>query len=341
VQPHTRFNRDFIDPFKPLFQAVRRPKKGSLFAGNHRASVDKSSSLQEKKHAERRHRKKARQSSLLNHSTPQTQMKINITPSLRSTLFVACASIAIPLQAQAQIASDNASNAAYSGAVWTDGSNGGTGFGGWGITNTPGFGGSAGTFIGNPSSAGISGMSATSFGFYANPLGSGANAEASRGMNTALQNGQTFSFQWGLNWDSDSATSFRGFKLKAVGSELININMSNSAVLKINGSDMFTQMGSAAFTLNFEQVSDTSLRVYGTGRDGSETYDNTFTVGGRADNFGFYFNATSVPDAPDTDNRQMYVNNLSIVPEPSTWVLIGIGSAFLLWRIRRKDYAGS
>lgn len=263
-------------------------------------------------------------------------MKINITPSLRSTLLVACASVAIPLQAQAQIASDNASNAAYSGG-WTNGSNGGTGFGGWGITNTSGS-GSAGNFIGNPSAAGITGMSATSFGFFANPPNSGANAAASRGFNTALLDGETFSFQWGLNWDSDTVGSNRGFNLKSGGSELLNINMSNSAVLTINGSTMFSNYGAQAFTLNFQQISSSSVRVYGTGRDGVEAYDNTFTgLSGRADNFAFYFNAT----VANVDQRQMYFNDLSIVPEPSTWVLIGIGSAFLLWRIRRKGYAGS
>lgn len=251
---------------------------------------------------------------------------------VRGALLAVCLSITAPFQAEAQIASDNAGN--YSGN-WTDGSNFGTGFGGWGFNNTQGS-GAAGTFIGNPSAGGISGMSATSFGFYANPPGSGANAGASRGFNAALLDGQTFSFQWGLNWDSDTAGSNRGFNLKSGGTQLININMANSAAITINGAPMFNNYGSQAFTLNFEQVSATSLRVYGTGRDGSETYNNTFTgLSGRADNFAFYFNAT----VANVDNRQMYFNNLSIVPEPSTSILIGIGSAFVLWRIRRK--AGS
>jgi hypothetical protein len=71
MQPHTLFALVFIDQFKPSFQGVRRPKKGSLFAGNHRASVDKSSSLQEKKYTERLHREMARQPSLLKSSTPE------------------------------------------------------------------------------------------------------------------------------------------------------------------------------------------------------------------------------------------------------------------------------
>jgi len=71
MQPHTLFTLDFIDQFKLTFQGVMRPKKGSLFAGNHRAYVDKSSSLQEKKHIERLHREMARHPSLLKPSTPE------------------------------------------------------------------------------------------------------------------------------------------------------------------------------------------------------------------------------------------------------------------------------
>jgi hypothetical protein len=27
---------------------------------------------------------------------------------------------------------------------------------------------------------------------------------------------------------------------------------------------------------------------------------------------------------------------LTVIPEPSTWALIGVGSAFVLWRLRRR-----
>jgi hypothetical protein len=233
--------------------------------------------------------------------------------------------------ASAQIASDNAGNAAYSGG-WSVGTNGGTGFGAWAFNNSPGS-GSAGVFIGDPSTAGISGMSSNSFGFYANPLGSGANAEVSRTLSSALQAGQTFSFQWGLNWDSGNATSNRGFNLRSGTSELLNINMSDSSVVTIQGSPMFNAYGTQAFTVNFEQVSPTSIRVYGTGRDGSETYNNTFTgLDGAADNFVFYFNAIDAQQP----NREMYMNNLSVIPEPSTYALIALGAAFVLWRVRRQ-----
>lgn len=242
--------------------------------------------------------------------------------------------------ATAQIASDNAGNYGTSGN-WTNGSNRGSGFGAWTFSSTNGT-GAGGVFIGDPSAAGILGMSATSFGFYANPLGSGANAEVSRPFSSALQAGQTFSFQWGLNWDSDSPTSNRGFNLRAGGTQLLNLNMSNSSVVTIQGSPMFSAYGMQAFTVNFEQVSVSSIRVYGVGRNGTETYDNTFTgLSAAADNFAFYFNATSVPSDPNQANRQMYVNNLSVVPEPTTYGLIALGAAFVLWHMRRRPSTGS
>jgi PEP-CTERM motif len=31
---------------------------------------------------------------------------------------------------------------------------------------------------------------------------------------------------------------------------------------------------------------------------------------------------------------------ITAIPEPTTWVLIGLGTAFVLWRIRRRSIAG-
>jgi hypothetical protein len=231
-----------------------------------------------------------------------------------------------PNHAQTIIASDNAGDAAYNSG-WTAGSDGGTGFGAWSFNHSQGSGG-AGIFIGNPALAGISGMSTNSFGFYANPLGSGANAEVSRSFDSAMAVGNTFSFLWGLNFDSNDANSNRGFNLRSGATQLININMANSAAITINGSPLFSQYGTQAFTLNFTYESSGNIRVAGIGRDGTEAFNQVVSVAaGAPDNFVFYFNAT---DTDAGDNRQMYLNNLQIIPEPSTPLLIGLGLAGLL-----------
>ena len=55
---------------------------------------------------------------------------------------------------------------------------------------------------------------------------------------------------------------------------------------------------------------------------------------------GFRMYQTSQGDF-EVDNIQIWNGAVatSAVPEPSTWALIGLGSAFLLWRIRRKNSA--
>jgi hypothetical protein len=235
------------------------------------------------------------------------------------SLFVA-ASFAVGSANAQFIAIDNGGN--Y-GSGWTDGSNGGSGFQPWVFNNTQGT-GSAGVFIGDPAAGGISGMSVESFGFFANPAGSGANAEVSRSLSAALGVGDTFSFQWGLNWDSDDAASNRGFNLFGGSEQLININMGNSSLITINGDPMFNEFGTQAFTLNFFHETAGNLRVFGIGRDGSESFNQVFAVTALPDRFSFYYNA-----AENNDNRQMYVNNLEVIPEPSTYALLTLGALAL------------
>ena len=210
------------------------------------------------------------------------------------------------------VAADSGSN--Y-GSGWADGSNQGSGFGPWSFNHTQdGVTSWAGVFIGPATAAGISGMGSNAFGFYANPPDSGANAEVQRSFAEPMTVGSTFSFDWGVNWDSDVANSYRGFSLLAGETELVYVNMGNSELISINGNPMFQNYGSQAMRLNFQYLADGSVRVWGTGRNGSETYDQTLTVpAGAPSRVKFYFNASRLPEPPNQDNRQMYVDNLSIV----------------------------
>ena len=70
---------------------------------------------------------------------------------------------------------------------------------------------------------------------------------------------------------------------------------------------MFVNYGTQAMPLSFEYVANGSIRVRGTGRDGTESYDQTLSVpAGAPSKMKFYFNASSVPEAPNQAYRQMY-----------------------------------
>jgi len=49
----------------------------------------------------------------------------------------------------------------------------------------------------------------------------------------------------------------------------------------------------------------------------------------------FNFNAGNTP------TRDQYFNSLTVVPEPSTYALIALGVAFVLWRVRRRVTSGA
>lgn len=245
-------------------------------------------------------------------------------------LFVAAALFTQSASGQV-LAFDTGSN--YDGSnPWVDTSNQGFGFDPWDITVNAGT-GFAGNFIGDPDAAGINGMSVESFGMFANPGGSGAFVTAGRPFSSALGIGQTFSVDWGVNWDSDSAGN-KGLNLYTGGlggTEVININQGGSATITINGDNMFTEYGTQVMTLNFERVSSTDLRVFAIGRDSIETYDNTFALGSSAVDAVLFY----ASDLASGDQRQPYFDNLQIVPEPSAYAFL-FALAALAWAVLRR-----
>lgn len=206
-------------------------------------------------------------------------------------------------------ASDQASN--YES--WTNGSNQGTGFGPWELVSGTTTGGFAGFFVGDPSSAGISGMSPQSFGLFANPGNNLNFARADRTFTAPLPVGATLSFKWGVNWDSDGVGN-KGFNLYSNGSQIINVNMGGSAQITINGNPMLNNYGTQAMTLNFKMENPTQLRISGTGRDGFETYNVVHTVSGPPDAIRFYASGLA-----GGDQRQPYFDQLSIISDPAAY----------------------
>ncbi len=227
---------------------------------------------------------------------------------------------------------DSASNVAYSSG-WTTGSNGGSGFGTWTITANSGTSGFAGSLIGDPTSAGITGMSTTSFVLYANPSGSEAFANADRSFANPLGVGESFSFQWGIHFDS-GASGNKGFNLYSGGTggaQLININNGGNSDITINGTNVGFGYGKNAMTWTFKLTSATNLQVDATDRDGNGAYSGNFAISGTSAPDAFRFYASNMQSG---DAAQPYFNNLSIVPEPSSLSLLALSGLALLRRRR-------
>ena len=245
---------------------------------------------------------------------------------------LAAAALAVGSNAYALLASDNGGN--Y-GSGWTNGANGGTGFNAWVIASDPGT-GFAGNFIGNPGDAGIGGMSSTSFGLYANTNGTGAFINADRAFSSAMSIGDSLSFLWGINFDSGSDGN-KGFNLYTGGTggtQLVNVNNGGSSDITLGGTNIGFAYGTNAMTWTFTLTDASTLAVSATARDGGASFSTNVAVSGAPDAVRFYASQTQ-----GGSEAQPYFNNLSVVPEPSTYALLGLsamGMAGYVIRRRRR-----
>jgi len=258
---------------------------------------------------------------------------------MKKFLTAAVMSAALSSGAFAQLTNAFDFGANYGGVGepgWTNGANAGFGFGDWIINNNNN--GStifAGNFIGNPADAGISGMSTESFGLYANPAGSGAFINAFRPLNTALQVGQTFSFQWGINFDGGNTTfGNKGFNLRVGTNQVVNVNNGGSSDIQFNSISTGMGYGTQVMTWSFTYTNATTLFVSANDRDGVGTFTTNVTVTGGISGFELY-----ASDMAGGTQRQPYYNDFSVtaVPEPSTYALLVLSAAaFGGYVVRRR-----
>lgn len=197
-------------------------------------------------------------------------------------------------------------------AGWTNGANGGTGFGPWSISvdnNPPTY--FAGAFVGDPTFAGITGFGTNAFGLYANPAGTAAAVSADRPFSSPLKVGETFSFQWAVNWDAGGGNKgFNVYSGGAGGTQLANVNQGDfPGNITFNGVNAITNFGTGPMTWSFTMTSSTNLLVTSTARDGSTNiaFTTNIAVSGPPDAARWYTTAMT-----PGDQRQSYFNNLRI-----------------------------
>ena len=229
---------------------------------------------------------------------------------------------------------DNASN--YPSNTWTNEANGGRGFQPWFLTSGNGTAGYGGNFVGNPSAAGITGMSSNSFGQFANPSGAGAYANAERVFSNALAVGQTLSFQWGINFDSgNGAFASKGVVFSAGLNEITGLNLRNagSSVITIGDADVGFGYGTNVMTWSFTRMGDKLYKVVANGRDGNGIYSNNITVSnGAMDKIKFYAYNIQAGDA-----AQPYFNDLTIITTDADSVAPSIALAQGVERVTWVD----
>ena len=207
---------------------------------------------------------------------------------------------------QAAEYTDAATN--YPGGGWTNGANGGTGFGAWSIVADGGEGGWAGCGIWDSAGAGL--LMGEAFGY----VGKVGYVNIDRAFAQALNVADRFALDFGVNWDSDGGN--KGFSLFANGVEVINVNHgSYPGEITLNGAPAITNYGTNTMRWTFTQEAADGIAVHATGRDGSETFSSTVTV---ANGYGYlgamrFYSSGLAADAPD--QRQSYFDNLTLEQE--------------------------
>ena len=227
----------------------------------------------------------------------------------------------------AGVASDNASTANYPGGTWTTGSNGGAGFGSWTLTSTPagGFSGSyiGGTAIGSPAFGIYSGGNNAATMLALRPF-TGGGLTAGQSFGVTIGNTPTINTGGQLGLSLMSGSSAR-WTLKFVGGG------SNWLLNDGGGSDFSSGQAYAANTplsLTFTYNGGSSYSyTFGTGSG------NNFTAAADISNLdGVQFFSVN-----QGNDQNMGINNLSVVPEPSTYALLALSAvAFGGYVVRRR-----
>ena len=225
------------------------------------------------------------------------------------------------------VADDDASFGGYAGGAWGQGTNGGFGFEPWLVEYTPGTDGR----VADPASIGIVGMDNPAFYLASTP---GAHIYTDRPFAAPLAIGQMFSFDLGLIGDN-GGTGTRGVELYASytsvanpGTKIIDIEQTSGNTISINGTPMFENDGVNSMTIYCVYESVGNLRVYGTGRDGSESFNTVVSVAAAPDAVRFGTENMTNMDA----SRHIFFNNLRITYADVNLATNVVGTTYL-WEI--------
>ena len=224
-------------------------------------------------------------------------------------------------------ADDNASN--Y-GDGWTDLSNNGTGFNPWGFTAD------ADDIIEIANSTAGAGDINTGINSFRIASDNGGDLDVFRtfGGGASLGAGDVFSFDLSVNYRNGN----KGFDLRSSDTGIFNFNVGSDNYF-FGGTDLgaegWVYVSDGVYSLEFGFVTETIMNAKITRTSGSDITRSfeipNVALSGPIDNFKFYVSGT---DNAQVQNN-LYFNNLTVIPEPSTYGFI-LGILALGTRARRR-----
>lgn len=208
----------------------------------------------------------------------------------------------------ASAAEDSAGN--YTTATFTNGSSMGTGFGAWDLWNVP-------ASLGDSTGGGGGDLNSTN-GYSFRFMGTGSNdwCNGKRNFGSALDVGDKMSFTFTYNWDGGG----RGVDIFSSSGQFANlINVTAGNTFQVNGSTLSTDWSpGAVVAVEVTQLTN-GVNVYLTRTVAGVTnlaYSTNVIHALPANGMSFYCGGYSCLPA-DTTNYAIFVNNLSIIPNPA------------------------
>jgi fibronectin-binding autotransporter adhesin len=134
---------------------------------------------------------------------------------------------------------------------------------------------------------------------------SGNYANITRNLSTGLGMGDSLTFYWGVNWDTDGGDNNKGFNLRAGDTELFNVNMGGSTAITVNGTGTGFDYGTTAMLVTVTRTA-TGYSFSMTSKSGSATFNTSITTSATLDTFAAYAGNNN-----GDINRNIYFNNFT------------------------------
>lgn len=246
---------------------------------------------------------------------------------MKKILLSSLAAAALAATGNAQVLIGSSSGSDYSTATWTNGAT--NAFGGWYITPDVG---TSNNISDSTGTTGRTSIGSQAFFIVGNSNSAYINVYAPLGG--LLSSGQSISLSANYGWGDGSrgieftsgGALFR-FEHDASGLSLKGTGFSDTSITN----DAYNQ----AFTYNIAYVDASTVAVTASLYGGGSLLSTNITVSAMPNEIKFY-TTSGDPGAGNLPNTGMYFNNLTTVPEPSTYALLGLSAAGMAGYVIRR-----